>query len=338
MDVTDIPNPWISRRGLLRGASGLALGVTSSGLLLACADPEQAGAIRMTTGLIAEFTPFFVAYERELFAEHGVDADLQGFIIANDGAEAQLAGEADSSTLVELPLLRYVNDGEDLVSVAVVTTARNLKLVAQEELANPEDLAGHRVAYPFGTGQDYGFAAYLEHVAVDPEEIEHVNSENADLVPLMARGDVDAVVAVEPQVSQALDGADGAHLMDPEPSEAYQTRSHLVVDRTWAEENADTVRGVLLALLDAGDVIAEEPDETAAIMGSQINLSAEDVQQLWEMNENDWSLYLDQDTLDSLDAVSVWMRETGETEEEIDVQGIIEPAYLEEIDDSAVRI
>ncbi len=340
-DTSSSSGPILSRRSILKIGAGGAIVIAASSVTAACASETTSGGtagdgsgdgstVRQTTGLIVEFSPFFIADARGLFEKHGVQGGLRGFVIANDGAKAMLAGEFDTATLVELPSLRYLAEGSDLISTAVVVTARNLKLVGRD-ISGPEDLVGKRVAYPFGTGQDFGFAAYLEKYDIDPESVEHVNAENADLVPLIARGDVDAICAVEPQVGQVLDQIDGTSEVQPAPYDAYQTRSHLIVQRDWAQENGEGIVGVLRALDEAAELIRQEPEEAAEIVAGVLRSDAESVQALWEANQDDFSLYLDDAAEQAFQQVAEWLVSKGELEAAPPLDDFFDRSYLEQL-------
>lgn len=342
MDVTRQPF-GITRRTALRGALGLTFVAGSGPILLGCGSATgsggagSVGAARQTTGLIVESSNLFVADAKGFFEANGVGGDLKGFVIANDGAQSMLAGGADTATIVELPTLRYVAGGADLVSVAVILTAKNLKLVGAG-MDSPQDMVGKRIAYPFSTGQDYGFAAYLEMLGMQRDDVEHVNAENADLTPLLTRGDIDGFIGVEPQVGQALEAAEGATLLTPGPAEAYQARHNLVVQRSWAEENPAVVEGILQALIDANEFIRSDPDESAQIVATQLRTEPQTVKDLWEANEDDFTVYLDDSVVTAFDDVKSWMQGLDALERDVVVEDVINPQYLRAVDESAVRI
>lgn len=346
--MSDSNGRSLGRRQFLGGAGGLVLVVVGGPVLTACASGSSGStsgtsvaltSVALTTGTITEFTNFFVADKLGLFKKHGVNADLQGFIIAKDGALAMLAGQKNTATIVELPFLSYLANGADLVTVAVVSTARNIKLVCKSSIKGPRDLVGKKIGYPFGTGQDYGFNAYLKLVGVDAASVHSVNVDNASIVPVLARGDIDGFLGVDPQVSQALSQVDGSHVLaNPPAASGYVSRAHLVLERKFATANRKAVQGVLAALIEANQYVTAHPSESAQIMSVVLHLSPDKVQALIKGNVDDYKIYLDDASVQALHDVGQFLVDKGKIKAIPDISKAVDSSYLKAVDSSAVTL
>lgn len=340
------------RHFLLTGGAFLAAGAVAA----ACgSSPKNSGSaaaaagkkgapipVKISTGKTVETANFFVAQSEGYYKKHGLDVTLTPFLIPVNGADAMLAGTENVAELVQLPFLNFLKNGADLIIAANTCTSRNVYLVTTSNITKPKDLEGAKIAFPFGTGQQYAFVAYLEHVNVPTSKVTQVNVGNADLVAAMSAGSIDGFLGIQPQVSQALSDIKGSHIItDPPASSAYVSPEYLVMERSWAQSNRSAVEAILAALIDAGKYINANKSGTAKIMAPVMGLPASKVETLLGPNPqgdaDNFSITLDQTAIaGSLKSVAQWMISDGLLTAMPDISKAIDPSFLKAVDPSAV--
>jgi NitT/TauT family transport system substrate-binding protein len=142
----------------------------------------------------------------------GPDVRVQWFTYnaGPSAMEALLSGDLDLTYVGPSPALNaYVRSRGEDVRVLAAATWGGAALVVQGDgrITKPEDFRGKRIATPqLGNTQDVSCRAWLAaqgyHVTQTGGDVSVVPTQNADQLPLFARGEIDAVWTVEPWVSR----------------------------------------------------------------------------------------------------------------------------------------
>lgn len=332
------------RREFLRLGGGAAAGslLATAGLSWHPQAAAQTGKplvpVRFTCGANLGYSNLFVAEGAGLFQKHGIDGRVILFDVAFLGTEAVIAGQAETASTVEFPLVNYLAKGADLIVPAVTTTADDLKIVTLKSVAKPEDLIGKRVGLIVGSSAHYGFDQYMTRFKLPKDKVKVVSVPAAEQVALFAKGDIDAYIWVEPVVTRGLDVMKGkAHVLSPGLETVMKSRLYLQVVRSWAEKNPDAVVGVLRALMEANDFAMTNPERTGQIAGKKLNLPSEKVPELIRRGGWKWDIYLDASLVNVFRDVTNWMRENKRlAAEPPDIMRVLVPDYLKRVAPSRV--
>lgn len=301
--------------------------------------PQELTPVVLPVAANAGYAPWDVAMERGFFEDHGLAATLKTFDNGVAGTQAMLAGQVQAGGTVEMPLIANLAQGADIIVPAVWFTGQELRLVVDAGIQTSEDLAGRTIGVQEGGINDYAFQRYMEEQGIDPKSVTMVNVPGAEQVATMARGDIDGFVNEEPIVSSAFEElGERVHFLEPSISDTTTVRNYLQFDRTWAEENPETVEAVIAALIDANAFIEENPEEAAQIAGGRIGVEPETLQKWWAEGGIRWDLYLDDDSRTALGDVADWMAENAYVDEAPDTEAVFDTSYLEAVDPDAVQI
>lgn len=295
--------------------------------------------VRLTAGANIGYSHQYVGEAAGIFRKHGIDASVILFDVGFLGTEAVVAGQAETAGTVEFPLVSLLSKGADLVVPAVIITADDLKIVALTSIQKPEDLAGKRVGYIFGSSAHYAFDLYLSHFGVPRDKVTHVNVPAAEQPAVLARGDIDAFVWLEPMVTRGLEVMRGkAHVMKPGIEAAYKTRTYLEMSRSWVEKNPDATVNLLKAFVECDKFIRADPKKTAEIAGKKLNIPAAQAETLLKQVGFDFSIYLDAELTKVFDGVATWMRGQNRLQGPApDMRKVFVPEYLRKVDPSLVK-
>ncbi|MBL8839130.1 MAG: ABC transporter substrate-binding protein [Alphaproteobacteria bacterium] len=328
-----------SRRRDFLKQSAFALGGFGAALQARLAIAQQLTRVRLTAGANIGYSHQYVGESAGIFRRHGIDGSVVLFDVGFLGTEAVVAGQAETAGTVEFPVLSLIARGADLVIPAIMITADDLKIVALRTITKAEDFIGKKVGYIFGSSAHYAFDRYLSHFNVPRDRVTHVNVPAAEQVALIARGDIDAFVWLEPMVQRGLDVMRGrAHVMNPGIEVAYRTRTYLEMSRAWVDRNPEATVNLLKALIECDAFIRAEPQRTAEIAGRKLNIPAEQAASLIRAVGFDWNIYLDAVALQVFDQVGEWMRAQNRlTGAMPDMRRVFVPQYLRQIDPARVR-
>ena len=289
-------NPTSRRRFLgsaLAAGGALATGVTI-GPGVARAQTRGMTPVRFTCGANLGYANLFVADGAGIFRKHGIDSQVILFDVGFLGTEAVLAGQAETATTAAFPMINFVAKGANLIVPANVITGDNIKIVALDTIRKPEDFVGKRVGLIHGSVAHYAFDRYVQHFKLPKDKVRIENVPAAEQVALMAKGDLDAFVWVEPVLSRGIEVMKGrARLMEPNLNVVFTNRDYLQMQRPWAEKNADVVAAMLRAYIEANEFIKAEPAKAAAFAAKKLNLPPETVPELMRKGGSRWDVYID---------------------------------------------
>ncbi len=152
----------------------------------------------------------------------------------------------------------------------------NEALVVREgsPIHSVEDLAGRRVAAPFGATTHYHLMVALELAGVDPSDLTIMDMTTQDMRAAWQRGDIDAGFVWEPTLAAMLDMDGRVLVTSGEIAErGYLTGDITIVRRGFADRYPHLVERYLHAQIRAVDLIREDPTEAAAAIAREFDLA-----------------------------------------------------------------
>ncbi|MFT7059333.1 MAG: taurine transport system substrate-binding protein [Pseudorhodobacter sp.] len=157
----------------------------------------------------------------------------------------------------------------DYVEAMVVRTDKNIKSFA--------DLAGKKIAAPFGSTTHYLLLQALADEGIDPATMEILDLRPNDIAVAWSRGDIDAAWYWEPNLDKAV--TDGGNIFMTSgimASRGYPTWDVGVVMNDFAEKYPDLVEAFVKAECEGIDYWINNPAETAAIIAQELELPLAD--------------------------------------------------------------
>jgi NitT/TauT family transport system substrate-binding protein len=197
-------------------------------------------------------------------ALEGVPVEFRTFNAGPALMEALLAGEIDLAYVGPSPAVNaHVKSGGEEVRVVAGAAANGASLVA---LPGVEDPAKLRVAAPQnGSTQDVAARFFLRDATI-------VNADNADILTLLLKREIDAAWVPEPWASRLVAEAGGTILFEEKDRwPARRFASTLVVARrAFHEANRDLMKRFLAAHDALTSWLNENPDEAASVVNAGI--------------------------------------------------------------------
>lgn len=250
-------------------------------LLLA---PQAWAQTKLTMGVtaVAEFTPVFVAMQRGLFSEAGLDVTLQ--IVPNSSTliPAMMAGSVQVGGPPAPVFLQAIGQGVPIVCFAAGSQTDpnhpvgGIVAPAGSPIAGRRDLAGKRLAVSgINSIMQILLRQWLMQRGIDATGIGFVEVPFSRMGDALKSGSVDAVVEVEPFVTRMVE--DGAKLVidyyRDVPAGTLSTA--YCGTRAWASAHGPAI-GALRQVLDRASAYVEEhPAESRQIMAETLKMPAQ---------------------------------------------------------------
>ncbi|MFJ7945054.1 ABC transporter substrate-binding protein [Streptomyces sp. NPDC096354] len=215
--------------------------------------------VRIAVGVDASFAPFYLADAQGLWAEHGVDVELVQFAKGGEGVDAltagqvQMAGNSDATTigvLAQSPSLRSLLVYED--------SGQYLKVVLGPDVKSPSRI--RKMAVVPGLSE-LAATRFLESKGIDPDSVDFVTADPAEIPALTKKGDVDAYVLWEPWPAKGEEL--GAKVLETTGDYDLAYQHWLLSTSPWLKDNAGTAAKVAEALAEAAEKTESDPDAAA---------------------------------------------------------------------------
>jgi NitT/TauT family transport system substrate-binding protein len=272
----------------------VALGVVCAWLLAAIPfDRAQAETknVKLMMDWIIQGThaPFFVAQQKGYFKDAGVIVDA---IDAGKGATnvaVSVASGAYQFGWVDLPsMIRFnaMNPSSPLIAVYISFDDSPLAVVTRADagIRKPADLNGKKIAGGPGTAVHDTISILLNAAHAENVNVEWVNVQPQLFGPMLKRGDVDGTGGfTNSNVPAALDvGFKMSDLFVLKYSDfgADLYGLTLVTTKKFADENPETVRGVVAALNHGTKDTIADPDAALALMQQRDPMMKMDIEKV----------------------------------------------------------
>lgn len=170
-------------------AGAIFLAVAAS----ATASAQDTGKIVLGWTPDLQTTPIVVAMEKGFFKQAGLDVKSVNFVSGRDALEALLGGQLDLAFMAEFPPTIGALQKQAFRVVTTLSQYHGNRIISTSTVGfhTVKDLAGKRVGTTMGSNAGYFTELALKNTGV---KATIVNVGPADIVPALARGDIDAGV------------------------------------------------------------------------------------------------------------------------------------------------
>lgn len=155
----------------------------------------------------------------------------------------------------------------------------NEALVVKQDsgITEVKDLAGKRIAVPFGATTHYHLLAALELEGIDPETVEIFDMQPLDVLAAWHRGDIDGSFIWEPTLAKMLESGGEVIIYSRKLAEAgYLTGDITVAREGFAEKYPELVTQYIESEVKAVSFYREDAEEAAAAVSRQFDIPEEE--------------------------------------------------------------
>lgn len=264
------------------------------------------GSLVLGSGIDASYASIVVGVRKGIFKKHGIDADLKVFASGQEALDAVLTGQADfaGNGQYNVPLVA-AKGGNIKIIAEFESSNQQFGAVAKANINKPQDLIGKKVGTQFGTSPEYNYRLYLQKYGIDSKQVTLVNVQFAQLIPAIARGDIDAFFAFEPHLTRAIAAAPGVHLLHRSGDDGVMKLHVYAAVSQKVYSNKDLAVAFIRGLAEAGTWANTHQDETAQLISDEFKLPLEDARKY--VRYFDYTVNFDKASRDELSRVSAYL-------------------------------
>lgn len=306
------------------GSTASEQGGTETGQEGTASSEKQELTIRLCyLDLPSYVTQFAIAkelgYFDDAFEHYTVNFEYTYFSTGSSVNEAFAAGEIDVVTgSGDFPTVNGLASGLDLVVVARnrLSTSGGVVAAADSGITSVGDLKGKTAAVALGTVVHKIADLHLGDYGLTEADLEYVNlASGADIVAAFEKGEIDAAFCTASALLAVEDAGVGYSIADNTNHPAY---AYIEFTRAFTETYPDVVEELLGALYKASIYYSENIDEGNQLLADFLGISLEDVLAQMDYDTTDFSLNLNQESIDNLEQTFQFLKDNDMLSQDID--------------------
>ncbi len=227
--------------------------------------------------------PIFVAQQQGYFSRESLLVALQPHSTGKAALYSALQGEADLGSMLDIPIMFAVMNGQPVSIVAAIsTTEQGQGIVGRRDkgIAAPASLKGKRIGVTLGTSGHFLLDAFLIRERLSARDVTVLDVKPEQLSKALANGDIDAASTWEPYVGTLKEQL-GANAATFSGAGVYDPVFILGGTRDYVVSHPETIKRVLRALIRGARFCRDAPDAAREIVAKAIRTDATQLKDSW---------------------------------------------------------
>lgn len=221
---------------------------------------------------------WWIADEKQLFADHDLDVKVTNFNTDADINAALASGELDGANIATHTAMKMIESGLPITAVLLEDVSEDADaIISTTELTSAADLEGKEVAYEEGTTSEILLSYALAQEGLSLDDIKKVPMGAADVGAALLAGRVDVGVTYEPYITEIMKN-DKYHLLYTAGEKPGLISDVLVIRNEVIEQRPGQVLALLGAWDDASTFLRENPEEGRTIIAENVGADPADLQ------------------------------------------------------------
>lgn len=311
---------------------------TATMALAAMASTASAEPIMVGTAPNLQTVPIVVAQAEGFFEEEGLELETTKFTSGRRALEALIGGQLDVAFMAEYPVSIASLRKQPFGTFTTLSRYTANRLISKASIGFSEiaDLAGKKIGTTKGSNTEFFTERLLETAGIEAEVI---NVAPPDIVPALARGDIDAGIMF-PDFYAAAAEALGDDYREYR-SDAYIAWFVLSATPEMFNERSAELEGFVRALIKAEEFIKANPDTAQKALADAMEglMPLDLIQSRWD--EVEYEIGLANGLLDVLEVEASWVVGKGMVEAEPDrelIKSYLATGPLEAVDPSRITL
>lgn len=252
--------------------------------------------------------PILVALDKGYFKEAGLELKIIKFVSGRRALEALIGGQLDIAFMAEYPVAIAALRDQKFATISTLSRYLANRLISKGSVGfkTIKDLNGKKIGTTKGSNTEFFTERLIKEAGI---KVEVLNVSPPDIVPALARGDIDAGVMF-PDFYPAARKALGEDYREYRSS-AYRAQFVLSATPEILSKRPKDVEGFLRALIKAEKFIKSNPTESQAIYAKATGGRVTPAMAKAQWAEADFAIELNQGLVDLLVAEAEWVVSKG---------------------------
>jgi NitT/TauT family transport system substrate-binding protein len=292
----------------MKTISAIVCAVLLASASFASALAQDTGKVVLGWAANLQTAPIVVASEKGFFKDAGLEVKSVRFVSGRDALEALLGGQLDLGFMAEFPPTIGALRKQEFRLVSTLSSYFGNRIISTGSAGfnSVKDLEGKKIGTTLGSNNAYFTELVLKKAGVKATV---VNVAPADIVPALARGDIDAGVPF-PDFYQKARAALGGNYRE-QISKDYTAWFVLSASMDLVNKRPGDLKRFLTGLIKADALIHANPGEAQELLAKQMKGLADlpEIKALWP--EAGYTVGLNRELLDLMVDEGKWIAERG---------------------------
>ena len=197
-------------------------------------------------------TLIYVADERGFFTAKGLAVQLRPYDSGLAATDGMLKNDVDVATAAEFVIVGKVLKKEKILDIGTIAEFENESLIARTDkgIRKIGDLKGKRIGVARRTSTEFSLSRFLNLQGIAIGQVTFVDIPPAKAVDAIVNGDVDALIAWEPNVGMIKERLGDRIVMWPAQS-AQPKYWNVIGSDAWVTGHPESVKAFLASLAEA---------------------------------------------------------------------------------------
>ena len=280
-----------------------------------------------------------VAMDKDLWAEENLEAEVIPFKTGRAAFEAMIGGQLDFAFMAEFPAVIGAMLDKDFRVIAEMSQYTATRIIHNQDASidSVAKLDGLKIGVTTGTNVHYMLENELAMAGV---KAELVSVSPPDIVPALARGDVDAGAMFPSFYGGAKKTLGDKYQEIGVPS--YGTHFILAATKKMIDEKPEVVAGVLNALYKAEGIVVSDPASAHTSVSNVLGgtLKPDDVAAAFENSSH--YMQLNNELINLIVEEGAWISAQGKIKADPPtadhIRNYVDGSFLKAIDESRVKL
>jgi NitT/TauT family transport system substrate-binding protein len=220
-----------------------------------------------------EHAPFYYGVQQGIFAEHGIDLQIDPGQGSTKTVQAVGSRQADFGWADTPAVLSNIDKGVDVKSTGVFlqTTPSAVQVFADSGINTPQDLVGRTIAVSAGDAPTTTFPIFLDKVGVPEDQVTQQSLDAAGKMSAMLSGRVDGLIGFAHDQGPTIANKSGREVKYLKYSDAGLNffSNGLIANTATIGDNPQLVQAMVDATSEAYAAAAAEPEAAVDAMAGK---------------------------------------------------------------------
>ena len=248
----------------------------------------------------------YVANDQKYFANNGINITFKNFASGAAAAAGVLNGEVNIGVATEFIVAEEALNNASICTFGTESKFLSFYVIARtdEGIQSISDLKGKTIGVAFGTIGQFYLGNFFQQYGLNSNSVTLVNVPLAGAQNALVNNTVNAVITLQPYVSQ-IESSLGNKVIAWQAQSNQYAYGDLVCANSWAEQNPSLIVRFLKSLEQAESFVQNHQSQAIAIVTKTLNYSATYLPTVWSNYQ--FSVTLDQSQIVAMQAESQWL-------------------------------
>jgi len=256
----------------------------------------------------------YIAEGRGYFSENGLNVTVKEYASGKAAVDGMLRDEVEIATAAEFVIVGEAFKKESIRALANIDKFLHIYLIGRRDrgVGSVSDLKGKRIGVTLKTAAEFYLGRFLDLHGMNMRQVTLVDVSPPQSVDALVKGDVDAVIAWQPNV-KAIEDRLGSGIVKWGAQKGQAAYCMVIGRGEWVAQHPEVIKRFSTALVQAENYNASHPAQAKAIV--QKRLHYDDSYMAEVQSEHQFSVSLDQSLILAMEDEARWMIKNNFTSE-----------------------